>query len=89
MALPLASSPDLGRGQRAGYVLVLLFAFSMAFMQPAVPLLLHAAVPSDFIFLALFGCWAVLLVLRKIPLVFDRAYLFIGAYFLAIIRACA
>jgi len=80
---------NLRRAERLTRLLVLLFAFSMAFMQPPLRLLGFYSVPSDFIFLALAAIWALLVMQRQTPLVLDRGYYFIGAYFLAMLASAA
>jgi O-antigen ligase len=80
----MASASDQ-RGDEVASALLMVLIFSLAFMQPSVPLLGFAAVPTDLIYFAVIGCWAVLLLRRRSTLVWDRAYAFIGLYFLAML----
>jgi O-antigen ligase len=64
----------------AAQPLLLLLIFSLAFMQPPVPLLGFLAVPTDFIFVALAVLWSILLLAGRARLEWDRAYLFIAIY---------
>lgn len=84
---------DIDRGPRnpAGTIeenwvrsLLLLFVFSIAFMHPALRISGFNTVPSDFICLALAGLWALLAISGRVAAVWDRAYWFIIAYFLAL-----
>ncbi len=70
---------------RVTRVLLYLLIFSLALMQPAVPLLGFLAVPTDFLFLPLAAAWAVLLLRRRARIPLDPAYLFIGLYLLAML----
>jgi O-antigen ligase len=79
----IAASPEMR--DRPARVLLFLFFFSLAFMQPPIPLLGFTSVPSDFLFLGLAIAWALLLALGRNRLVWDRAYLAITAYLLALI----
>ena len=65
--------------------LLLLLIFSLAFMQPPVPLLGFLAVPTDFIFVGLAAVWGILLVTGRARLHWDRAYLFIAIYLAAML----
>jgi O-antigen ligase len=65
--------------------LLFLLIFSLAFMQPPVPLLGFLAVPTDFIFVALAAVWGILLVTGRARLHWDRAYLFIAIYLAAML----
>lgn len=65
--------------------LLLLLIFSLAFMQPPVPLLGFLAVPTDFIFVALTVVWGALILTGRARLGWDRAYLFIAIYFAAML----
>lgn len=69
----------------AAQPLLLLLIFSLAFMQPPVPLLRFLAVPTDFIFVALAALWAALVVTGRASLRWDRAYLFIAIYLAAML----
>lgn len=71
--------------QRIIYALLLLLIFSLAFMQPAIPILGFFAVPTDFIFLALAALWSVLVIARRARITWDPAYLFIGIYLAAML----
>ena len=84
----VAAQTDL-RGSRFACLLVYVYAFSMALMQPAVPLLGFAAVPGDFIFLVLATICVVLLMQRQTTIVLDSGYYFIGAYFLAMLASAS
>lgn len=75
-----ASTAD---GLTLGLALVLIF--SLAFMQPPIPLLGYLAVPTDLIFLALAAAWATLLALKRARIVWDPAYAFIALYLLAML----
>ena len=66
-------------------MLLLLLIFSVGFMQPPIPLLGLLAMPTDFIYLALAGLWGALLLARRERVVWDRMYVFIGLYLLAMI----
>jgi O-antigen ligase len=81
--MSFASGSDLLK--RAAFALLLLLVFSLAFMQPPLPLLGFLAVPTDFVFLALAGLWAALLVLGRNRLKWDPAYAFIALYLLAML----
>jgi O-antigen ligase len=75
--------------ERAAQALLLLFIVSIPFMQPPIPLLGFQAVASDFLFLALAAFWGMLVLLRRTPLVLDRAWWFVGAYFAAMLASAA
>ena len=70
---------------RLPLALALLLIFSLAFMQPPIPLLGYLAVPTDFIFLALGAAWVGLMLLKRRKLVWDPAYLFLTLYLLAML----
>ena len=65
--------------------LLLLIIFSLAFMQPPVPLLGFLAVPTDFIFVALAALWGALLLAGRARFQWDRAWLFIAIYLAAML----
>lgn len=84
------STPAVGtisekRGEQIAWALLLVLIFSLAFMQPPIPLLGFSAVPTDFIFVPAAGCWLVLLLCRRARLVWDRSYWFIAFYFAALL----
>ena len=78
-------SPFDTLADRLPTILLCLLIFSLAFMQPTIPLLGFLAVPTDFIFLALAAVWGGLLILRRTRIIWDPAYAFIGLYFLAML----
>lgn len=86
---PGAASTRPAPSVRAARSLLGLCLLGLAFMQPAVPLLGFTAVPGDFLFAALFALGAVLVLLGPLRPVVDRAYWFIGAYFLAMFASAA
>ena len=66
-------------------LLLFILIFSLAFMQPAFPLLGYLAVPTDFIFVGLAAAWLGLLASKRVPFVWDPAYAFIALYLLAML----
>lgn len=82
----MASASD-HRGDRPASALLMLLIFSLAFMQPPIPLLGLLAVPTDFLFLGVAACWTVLLLSRRATLVWDPAYLLIAIYGLAMLAS--
>ena len=54
-------------------------------MQPTIPLFGFVAIPADFLFVALGGAWILALAARRAPFVFDRFYVFLGLYLLAML----
>jgi len=64
-----------------------LLALSLAFMQPPVSLLGFAAVPTDFIFLALIAALLWALARRRVRLVWDESYWWIGLYLAAMVAS--
>lgn len=79
--MSFASGPDLLK--RATYALLLLLIFSLALMQPSIPLIGFLAVPTDFLFLAVAALWLALVLLKQVRLEWDPAYAFIAVYLLA------
>lgn len=67
--------------------LLFLLIFSLAFMQPSIAVLGFAAVVTDLIFLGVIAAWAVLLIQRRALPIWDRAYIFIALYLLAMIAS--
>ena len=67
------------------FALSLLWAliFSLAFMQPAVPLLGYMALPTDLLFVALVLAWLSALGTARITFVSDHAYKWLGLYLAA------
>ena len=67
------------------FALSLLWAliFSLAFMQPALPLLSYMAVPTDLLFIALVLAWLSALGTARITFVSDHAYKWLGLYLAA------
>jgi len=64
-----------------------MLAMSLAFMQPPIPLLGFAAMPTDFIFVALVAAWLWALASRRTPLVLDKAYWLILFYLAAMVAS--
>src|SRR5687768_2299268 len=57
--------------------------FSLAFMQPAIPLLGNLAVPTDFLFVAMSIAWLWALGSGRSEFAWDSAYWWLGLYFAA------
>lgn len=74
-----------GAAERIAQALLLLFIFSIPFMRPWLRLLGAYAIVSDFLYLALAAVFALLVLSRRLRLVSDPAYWFIGAYLGAMI----
>ena len=72
---------------RAAGLLLGFCLLGLALMQPPLPLLGFSAVPGDLLFAALFLFAAALVLRGRLPLVVDRAYGFIGAYFVAMLAS--
>src|SRR5687767_11219698 len=57
--------------------------FSLAFMQPAIPLLGYEAVPTDFLFVAVLVTWLWMLVSGRSVFAWDKAFGWLALYFAA------
>ena len=57
--------------------------FSLAFMQPAIPLLGYEAVPTDFLFTVLLATWLFTLLSGRSAFVWDKAFGWLALYFAA------
>ena len=57
--------------------------FSLAFMQPAIPLLGYIAVPTDFLFVAELLTWLLMLVSRRSAFAWDEVFGWLALYFAA------
>ena len=87
-----ASTEDVKRDVAAGrislaWLLLLLLIFSLAFQQPAIRVLGFAAVPSDFIYLALLAAWTFELVAGRARFVWQQSYWLLGCYFAAMLAS--
>ena len=57
--------------------------FSLAFMQPAIPLLGYVAVPTDFLFIAVLLTWLLTLRSGRSAFAWDNAFWWLALYFAA------
>jgi hypothetical protein len=82
-----ATSGEAALPARTARALLGLGLFSLAVMQPPLALFGFTAVPGDLLFAGLFALALIMALLGQLRPIVDRAYWFIGAYFVAMLAS--